>query len=81
MDLTEEEIIQKYAKHCSHCERDTLLPYEYEYMCISFGYNVIKGKHELFKIQRKKIHFINQLRYAEHRIFCFCIKVHQIYEG
>ena len=30
-----------------------LLPYEYEFTCISCGFNVIKRKHELSKIQRK----------------------------
>ena len=31
MELTEDEIIQKYAKNCGHCNRNTLLPYEYEW--------------------------------------------------
>ena len=81
MELTEDEIIQKYAKNCSHCNRNMLLPYEYEYTCISCGYNVIKRKHELSKIQRKKINFINRLKYAEQKIFCICIDVYKIYEG
>ena len=55
MTLSEDEIIQKYAKQCSHCKRNTSLPYEYEYTCLSCGYNVIKRKHELSKIQRKKL--------------------------
>ena len=54
MELTEDEIIQKYGKNCGHCNRITLLPYEYEFTCISCGFNVIKRKHELSKIQRKK---------------------------
>ena len=29
MELTEDEIIQKYAKKCLHCNRNMLLPYEY----------------------------------------------------
>ena len=52
------EIIQKYAKKCGHCNRKTLLPYEYEFTCFVCGYNVNKKKHELSKIQRKKINFI-----------------------
>ena len=59
MELTEDEIIQKYGKRCRHCNRNTLLPYEYEWTCVSCGYNVNKRKHELSKIQRKKINFIN----------------------
>ena len=30
MELIEDEIIQKNAKRCGHCNRNTLLPYEYE---------------------------------------------------
>ena len=55
MELTEDEI-------CGHCNRNTLLAYEYEFTCISCGFNVIKRKHELFKIQLKKINFVNRLK-------------------
>ena len=58
-----------------------MLPYEYEFTCFSCGYNVNKRKHELSKIQRKKINFINRLNYAEQKIFYICIDVYQIYEG
>ena len=33
------------------------------------------------KIKRKKINFINRLKYAEQKIFCICIDVYKIYEG
>ena len=81
MELTEDEIIQKYGKRCGHCNRNTLLPYEYEFTCIVCGYNVNKRKHELRKIQRKKINFINRLKYAEQKIFCICIDLYIIYDG
>ena len=81
MNLSEDEIIQKYAKKCGHCNRNTLLPYEYEFTCIACGYNVNKRKHELFKIQRKKINFINRLKYADQKIFCICIDLYKIYDG
>ena len=81
MELSEDQIILKYGKHCGHCNRNTLLPYEYEYTCFSCGYNVIKRKNELSKIQRKKINFINRLKYAEQKIFCICIDVYKIYNG
>ena len=81
MELTEDEIIQKYAKNCGHCKRNTLLPYEYEYTCFSCGYNVNKRKHELSKIQRKKINFINRLKYAEVKIFSNCVDLYKRYEG
>ena len=81
MESTEDEIIQKYGKRCGHCNRNTLLPYEYEFSCFSCGYNVNKRKHELSKIQRKKIIFIDRLKYAEQKIFCICTDVYKIYEG
>ena len=81
MELTEDQIIEKYAKKCEHCNRNTLLPYEYEFTCLSFGFNVNKRKHELSNIQRKKINFINRLKYAEVKIFCICIDVFKTYEG
>ena len=81
MELTEDEIIQKYAKNCDHCNRNTLLPYEYEWSCFSYNYVVSKRKHELSKIRRKKTNFINRLKYAEQKIFCICIDLYRIYEG
>ena len=81
MEITEHEIIQKNAKTCGHCNRNTLLPYEYEFTCFSCGYNVCKRKHELSKIQRKEINFLNRLKYAEQKIFCICIDVSRIYKG
>ena len=81
MELTEDDIIQKYGKNCGHCKRNTLLPYEYEFTCIACGYNVNKRKNELSKIQRKKINFINRLKYGEVKIFSICVDVYKIYEG
>ena len=81
MEITEDEIIQKYAKNCGHCNRNTLLPYEYEFTCLSCGFNVIKRKHELSKIQRKRLNFINRLKYAEIKIFSICVDLYKIYEG
>ena len=80
MELTEDEIIQKYGKPCGHFNRNTLIPYEYELTCIACGYNVNKRKRELSKIQRKKINFINRLNYAEQKIFCICIDLFKIYK-
>ena len=81
MELTEDEITEKYAKSCEHCNRNTLLPYEYEFTCFLCGYNVTKRKHEISKIQRKKINFINRLKYAEVKIFSICVDGYKIYEG
>ena len=49
MELTEDEINEKNCKNFGHCKRNNLLPYEYEYTCLSCGYNIIKRKHELSK--------------------------------
>ena len=54
MQLTEGEIIRKYAKQSRYCTRNTLLPYEYEFSCISCGLNVTKRKNELRKFSGKK---------------------------
>ena len=81
MELTDDEIIKKYAKNCGHCNRKMLLPYEYEWTCFSCNYVVSKRKNELSKIQKKKINFINRLKYAEQKIFCGCIDLYKIYEG
>ena len=81
MESTDDQIIEKHAKHCRHCLRNTLRPYEYEFTCFACGYNVIKRKNELSKIQRKRIIFFNRLKYAEHKIFCICIEVYKICEG
>ena len=80
MNLSEDAIIEKDAKNCGHCNRNTLLPYEYEFTCVACGYNVNKRKNELSKIQRKKINFINRLKYAEQKIFSICVDLYKIYE-
>ena len=81
MELTKDEIIKKYGKNCGHCNRNALLPYEYEFTCFSCGYNVNKRKNELSKLQRNKINFINRIKYAEVKIFSLCVDVYQLYQG
>ena len=81
MELTEDQLIEKFGKKCLHCNRNTLLPYEYEFNCLSFGFNVIKRKRELSKIQRKKLNFINTLKHAEVKIFSICVDLYNIYES
>ena len=80
MELIEDEITKKNGKHCGHWNRNTLLPYEYEFTCFSCGYSVKKKrKHELSKIQRKKS-FINRIKNAEPKIFSICVYVYKTYE-
>ena len=47
MILTEDQILQKYSKQCPSCDRNGLLPYQYEWSCYFCNYNIIKQKHEL----------------------------------
>ena len=75
------KVLKKYAKQCGHCSRNTLLPYEYEFTCMSCGYNASKRKHELSKSSEKKINFINRLKNAEIKIICICVDVYKIYES
>ena len=81
MKLTEDKIIQKHAKNCRHCNRNTLLPYEFVWTCLSCGFNVNKRKNELSKIQRRKINFINRLKHSQIKIFSICVDVYKIYDG
>ena len=81
MELTEDEIIKTNGNLCKHCGRKRLLPFSYEWTCISCGNNLIKRKHEISRIQRKKMNFINRLKYAELKIFCVYVDVYKIYEG
>ena len=59
MELSEDQIIEKYAKHCGHCKQNTLLPYEYEWTCLSCNFNVIKQKMNSLKFSVKKISLID----------------------
>ena len=68
------------VKKFGQCNQNTLLPYEYEWTCFSCGYNVNKRKHELSKIQRKKVKFIIRLKYSEVKIFAICVVFYKNYE-
>ena len=57
MKLTEAENIEKNGNYCGHCNRNTLLPHEYDFNCIVCGYNVIRRKHELSINSTKKNEF------------------------
>ena len=37
MELTGDHYIEMYAEQCMHCTRNTIVPYEYEWICISNG--------------------------------------------
>ena len=81
MQLSEDKIIQKNAKHCGHCNQNTLLSYENELTCISCGYNVIKENLNSLKHKEKQTNFINRVKYAEVKIFCICVDLYEVNEG
>ena len=78
MEISEDENFKKYAKKCGHCSRNTLPPFEQEFTLSSCGYNVIKRKHELSKIQRNKINVISRLKYSQLNFFCKGVDVYKI---
>ena len=57
MILTDEQIIEKYGKTCPSCNRNTLLPYAYEWTCLICRLNITKQKHELTLNNVKKYLF------------------------
>ena len=61
MNLSEEERSENYEKLSGHRNRNTLLSCENEWTCVSCGYNVIKTKHQLSKIHRKKNKFYQSI--------------------
>ena len=73
MEITEDGIFEKHAKQCMHCTRNTILPYEYEFSCNACGYNNIKRKNALTKLQPKQKNFINRLikNIMKRRIFVY----------
>ena len=75
------KLVKSMLNNADTAYKKTLLPYEYEFTCISCGNNVIKQKHEPTEMQQKKINFINRLKNDEHKFFFICIEVYKIYEG
>ena len=52
MEIHDAQILEIYAKQCGHCLRSAFLPYDNERTSITCGYNAIKWKKELTKVQR-----------------------------
>ena len=44
MELTEDEVIEKYAKQCMHFTRNTLSPFESEFFCVACECDAVKHK-------------------------------------
>ena len=79
MILTDNQIIEKYGKNCPSCDRNCMLPYEYEYTCYFCNHTIIKTKKELSNISRKKQNFALRLNYAKKKILTIFVDVAQIY--
>ena len=70
MELTEDQMFEKFSKLCGHRSRNTLLHMNMKILVFRAD-NVIKRKHELSKIQRKNTIYIIRLNYAEGKKFAF----------
>ena len=55
--LSEYRTTEKFAKQCMQCTGNNLLLIDYEWNCISCGYNGIKRENEHTRVQRKEINF------------------------
>ena len=62
MELTEDQILQKYAKQCLSCYRNGLLLYVYEWTCLFCSYTIIKQKHELTKKQQRRKNVLVEIK-------------------
>ena len=40
MELTPDQIVEKFAKQCMHCLRNTSLPHEDDWSCVVCGFYV-----------------------------------------
>ena len=81
MILTDDQIIEKYGKICPSYNRNTLLPYTYEWIGLICGINIIKSKNELTLSQRKKLIFSSRIKFAEQKIISIATDIIQIYDG
>ena len=75
--MADDQIFEKNGKQYSHCLRNTLLPYEFVFARVSCGYNIIKQKHELSKLQRRKNLCIDY-NMLNKKTFCICVDVCQV---
>ena len=51
MELSDDQIIEKFAKQRLLSLRKTIAPYECEWTCTACGYNVIRRKNEVTEIR------------------------------
>ena len=64
---------------CGRCNRNLVLEYDLEFICISCNFVREKTKRQLTKLQRKQqSSFINRLTYAKPKIISICMEVENI---
>ena len=54
MEVTEKQMIEKYGKQSMQCIRNTLLPCDFDWICVVGRYNVITRKKEHTKFRPRK---------------------------
>ena len=63
-------------KMCMRCGRNFLIEYEYEFTCFVCGFNIIKPKSQLSKLQiKKRINFNGRLKYANNKIISISMEI------
>ena len=80
MQLTEDEIIKKYG-NIVLCNKNCMLPYEYEYTCYFCNHSIFKTKEQLSNFSKKKQNFALRLNYGKKKILTICVDIAQIYFG
>ena len=75
MEINEGEVIESKLKNAC-------ISYEKTFCLIKMNYclHIIKKSREITELQRKKIGFINRLKYAQHKILCIYIDLYKLYE-
>ena len=75
----EENYILNHASMCGRCNRNLVLEYATEFICLSCNFVREKTKNQLTKLQRKQqSSFINRLTYAKPKIISICMEVENI---
>ena len=75
----EENYILNHASMCGRCNRNLLLEYATEFVCLACNFVSEKTKQQLTKLQRKQnACFTNRLTYANPKIISICMEVENI---
>ena len=81
MNLSEDEVIEIYAKQCFHLIEIHYYHTNKNGLAFNVATMLFNENINPLKINEKKIKFINRLKNAEHNLICICIDVYEIYES